>query len=54
MRVLKQLSQIATGAFNPAAQALENEALGRFYRSEAGQSSIQAFYQKSLEREKKQ
>jgi enoyl-CoA hydratase/carnithine racemase len=52
LRVLKQLSQIATGAFNPAAQALENEALGRFYRSKAGQSKIQEFYQKSLDRER--
>lgn len=52
LRVLKQLSQIATGSFNPAAQALENEALGRFYRSEAGQSRIQDFYQKSRDRER--
>jgi enoyl-CoA hydratase/3-hydroxypropionyl-coenzyme A dehydratase len=52
LRVLKQLSQIAVGAFNPAAQAIENEALGRFYRSEAGQSKVQEFYQKSLERER--
>jgi enoyl-CoA hydratase/carnithine racemase len=52
LRVLKQLSQVATGPFNPSAQALENEALGRFYRSEAGQSKIQQFYQQSLERAK--
>lgn len=47
LRVLKQLSQLAAGAFNPAAQALENEALGRFYRSAAGQEKIQEFFQKS-------
>ncbi len=52
LRVLKQLSQLATGGFSPAAQALENEALGRFYRSEAGQEQVQKFYQKSLERER--
>lgn len=53
LRVLKQLTQLAAGAFNPAAQALENEALGRFYRSEAGQSRIQDFYRKSLEKQKR-
>jgi len=52
IRVIKQLSQLSTGGFSPAAQALENEALGRFYRSEAGQEQIQGFYQKSLERER--
>ncbi len=52
LRVLKQLSQMASGSFNPAAQALENECLGRLFRSEAGQGQIQAFYQKSLERER--
>lgn len=51
LRVLKQLTQIAAGPFNPAAQAIENEALGRFYRSDAGQATIQEFYQKSLDRE---
>lgn len=43
LRVLKQLTQLAAGAFNPAAQALENEALGRFYRSAAAQARIQDF-----------
>jgi enoyl-CoA hydratase/carnithine racemase len=53
LRILKQLTQLASGPFNPAAQAIENEALGRFYRSDAGQSKVQEFYQKSLERERK-
>jgi len=52
LRILKQLSQIAAGAFNPAAQAIENEALSRFYRSDGGQAQIQSFYQKSLQRER--
>lgn len=52
LRVLKQFARIAAGSLDTAAQALENEALGRFYRSEAGQSQIQSFYQKSLERKK--
>ena len=53
LRVLKQLSQIgAGGPMNTAAQCLENEALSRFYHSEAGQAKIQEFYQASLERER--
>lgn len=53
VRILKQLSQLAVGAFNPAAQAIENEALGRLYRSDEGQHSIQAFYQRHLERQQR-
>jgi enoyl-CoA hydratase/carnithine racemase len=54
LRVLKQLSQLgAGGPMNTAAQCLENEALNRFYHSEAGQAKVQEFYQASLERERK-
>lgn len=52
LRVLKQLTQIAAGPLNTAAQSLENEALNRFYHSDAGQQKIQEFYQKSLERDR--
>ena len=47
LRVLKQLTQLAAGAFNPAAQALENEALGRFYRSAAAQARLAEFLEQS-------
>jgi enoyl-CoA hydratase/carnithine racemase len=54
LRILKQLTQLgAGGPMNAAAQCIENDALVRFYHSEAGQSQIQSFYQASLERERK-
>lgn len=54
LRILKQLSRLAAGSMDSAAQAIENEALSRLYQSEEGQSRIQAFYQKSLERKQRQ
>lgn len=54
LRVLKQLSRMAAGSINTAAQAIENETLARLYRSPEGQSRIRAFLQKSLEREQRQ
>ena len=45
--ILKQLTQLAAGPFNPAAQAIENEALGRFYRSAPGQEKIREFLEQS-------
>lgn len=53
LRVLKQLSRLAAGSMDTAAQAIENEALSRLYASPEGQERIQAFYQKSLERKKR-
>jgi enoyl-CoA hydratase/carnithine racemase len=47
LRVLKQLTQLAVGAYNPAAQALENEALGRFYRTPAAQERLAHFLAQS-------
>lgn len=52
LRVLKPLIQLASGAANPAHQAIENEALSRFYQSEAGQSKIREFLEKSEARAK--
>jgi enoyl-CoA hydratase/carnithine racemase len=53
LRVLKQLSRMAAGSMDTAAQAIENEALSRLYKSPEGQERIQAFYRKSLERNKR-
>ena len=47
LRVLKQLTQLAAGAFNPAAQALENEALGRFYRAPEARERLEHFLAQS-------
>lgn len=47
LRVLKQLTQLAAGAFNPAAQALENEALGRFYRTPEAKERLEHFLAQS-------
>lgn len=52
-RVLKQLSRLAAGSMDTAAQAIENEALSRLYKSPEGRERIQAFYRKSLERNKR-
>lgn len=52
LRILKQLTRIANGPMNPAAQCIENEALNRFYHSKAGQAKIKEFLQASLERER--
>ncbi|MGC9451935.1 MAG: enoyl-CoA hydratase/isomerase family protein [Oceanipulchritudo sp.] len=53
LRVLKQLSRMAAGSMDTAAQAIENEALSRLYKSPEGQECIHAFYRKSLERNKR-
>ena len=53
LRVLKQLSRMAAGSMDSAAQALENEALSRLYKSPEGRERIAAFARKSLEREKR-
>ena len=50
LRTLKQLTRIATGSMNTAAQCLENEALARLYPSDGAQNQIQGFYQASLKR----
>ena len=50
LRVLKQLSRIACGPVNSAAQCLENETLARLYRAEPAQAQLKAFLQKSLEK----
>lgn len=50
LRMLKQLSRLAAGSMDTAAQAIENEALSRLYKSPEGQARIQAFARKSLER----
>jgi enoyl-CoA hydratase/3-hydroxypropionyl-coenzyme A dehydratase len=50
LRMLKQLSRLASGAMDTAAQAIENEALSRLYKSPEGQERIQAFARKSMER----
>jgi enoyl-CoA hydratase/carnithine racemase len=52
LRVLKQLSRIACGPVNSAAQCLENETLARLYRAEPAQEKLREFLQKSLERER--
>jgi len=49
---IKQLTHISNGAIPQAAQNLEFAALSHFYQSAKGQEKIQAFYQKSLERQK--
>lgn len=54
LRMLKQLSRLAAGSMDTAAQAIESEALSRLYKSAEGQARIQAFYQKSLERKRRQ
>ena len=43
LRVLKQLTQLAAGPFNPAAQALENEALARFHRTPEARAKLAEF-----------
>ena len=50
LRTLKQLTRIAAGSIDTAAQAVENEALSRLFKSPEGQAQIQAFYRKSLDR----
>jgi enoyl-CoA hydratase/carnithine racemase len=47
LRVLKQLTQLAAGAFDPAAQALENEALGRFYQTPGARAKLEGFLAQS-------
>lgn len=53
LRTLKQLTRIAIGPINSAAQCLENEALARLYPAPAAQEKLQGFLQKSLEKAKK-
>ncbi|MCC5839727.1 MAG: enoyl-CoA hydratase/isomerase family protein [Opitutales bacterium] len=43
LRTLKQLTQLAAGPFNPAAQALENEALERLHRTDAARAKLAGF-----------
>lgn len=50
LRILKQLSRLAAGSMDTAAQAIENEALSRLYKSTEGQERIQAFCRESEER----
>ena len=50
LRVLKQLAHLAAGPVSSAALALENEALGRFYRSDAAQAKLAEFLRRSEER----
>lgn len=45
--ILKQLTQLAVGAFNPVAQALENEALSRLHRTEEARRKLAEFVAKS-------
>ena len=47
LQILKQLVQLAHGPTNPAHQAIENEALARFYQSKPGQAKIREFLDKS-------
>jgi enoyl-CoA hydratase/3-hydroxypropionyl-coenzyme A dehydratase len=54
LRMLKQLSRLAAGSMDTAAQAIENEALSRLYKSPEGQARIQAFARKSLDRKKRE
>lgn len=43
LRVLKQLTQLAAGPFNPAAQALENETLARLHRTPEARAKLADF-----------
>lgn len=43
LRTLKQLTQLAAGPFNPAAQVLENEALERLHRTDAARTKLAEF-----------
>jgi enoyl-CoA hydratase/carnithine racemase len=49
---IKQLTQMSTGSVSQAAQNMEFAALSHFYQSAKGQEKIQAFYKKSLDRQK--
>ena len=53
LRVLKQLSRLACGPVNSAAQCLENETLARLYRAEPAQTKLREFLEASLERERR-
>ena len=50
LTALKQLTQLAAGPVNNAALALENEALGRLYRSAGAQAKLVEFLQRSEQR----
>lgn len=52
LQILKPLIQLAAGPANPAHQSIENEALSRFYQSDAGQQKIREFLEKSEARAK--
>lgn len=52
LRVLKQLTRIACGPVNSAAQCIENETLARLYRAEPAQAKLKEFLQKSLNKER--
>ena len=43
LAIIKQLTQLAAGAFNPAAQAIENEALARFHRTPEARAKLAEF-----------
>jgi enoyl-CoA hydratase/carnithine racemase len=49
---IKQLTQMSAGMVSQAAQNIEFAALSHFYQSAKGQEKIQAFYKKSLEKQK--
>jgi enoyl-CoA hydratase/3-hydroxypropionyl-coenzyme A dehydratase len=49
---IKQLTQMSTVSVSQAAQNMEFAALAHFYQSAKGQEKIQAFYKKSLEKQK--
>ncbi|MFI5157087.1 MAG: enoyl-CoA hydratase/isomerase family protein [Chitinophagales bacterium] len=49
---IKQLTQMSAGQVSRAAQNMEFAALSHFYQSKKGQEKIQAFYKKSLEKNK--
>lgn len=52
LKVLKQLTQMSVGRISSEAESIEHNALARFYKSEAAQSKIKEFYNKSIERKK--
>ncbi|MDP0495330.1 MAG: enoyl-CoA hydratase/isomerase family protein [Verrucomicrobiota bacterium JB024] len=51
VRMLKQLAHAAWGGVDAAHLAMETQLLEGYYLSEAGQRQIQAFYQRSLQRQ---
>lgn len=52
LKILKQISRISIEGHTSEAEEIEHESLNLFYKSEAAQTKIQEFYNKSLERKK--